>query len=345
MYRTPLLANVKAPLLGNTDGATVNLCLKLESLQHTGSFKIRGMANCFRLHEQTIRQHGAVTLSAGNAGRSFAFLCGKLGVASTVCMPDTVPRDRVRTIEGLGSTVELVPGVALMDAVDRYTAQGRVLIHPFDDKALIAGHASIGLEILEQMGADTLGEGDVVAVCCGGGGLVSGVAAALKLSGCQARVVAVEPSGSPCMSTSMTLGRPAVEPEDFETNTIAHGLAPPFAGCITYAHVCAFVDEVVTVTDAELVAATRVMYERGLVCETSGCAGVAAAMAGKLGPHKRVVCVVSGRNISMEDMQHEMGRDEVETTGHQASPFSIVVRRCMLASFCLGLGLGHVLGL
>ena len=245
MYRTPLLQNVKAPLLGSTDGATINVDLKLESLQHTGSFKIRGMANCFRLHEQTIRQHGAVTLSAGNAGRSFAFLCGKLGVSSTVCMPDTVPRDRVRTIEGLGSSVELVPGVALMEAVNRYIAQGRVLIHPFDDKALIAGHASIGLEILDQIGANNLGEGDVVAVCCGGGGLVSGVAAALKLSGCKARVVAVEPSGSPCMSTSLSLGRPAIEPADFETNTIAHGLAPPFAGSITYAHMRAFVDEVI----------------------------------------------------------------------------------------------------
>jgi threonine dehydratase len=324
--RTPLLHNFDVPNLvknpkkqnktalpPSPSPQTLSLHLKLESLQHTGSFKIRGMTNCFRVHEDAIRKHGAVTLSAGNAGRSFAFLCGRLNVKSTVCMPNTVPKDRVETIEGLGSTVELVPGVELMAAVDRYTREGRILIHPFDDKDLIAGHGSIGLELLEDM--PDLGKGDVVAVCCGGGGLVSGVAAALKLKGCQARVVAVEPEGSPCMTASLALGRAANEGKgDFHTETIAHGLAPPFAGDITFQHVQKFVDEVILVSDAELVAATRVMYEHGFVCETSGCAGVAAAMAGKLVSKKgeegvscqgRIVCVVSGSNISTYDLYHE----------------------------------------
>ena len=119
--------------------------LKMESLQRTGSFKIRGMTNCFRVHEEEIRARGAVTLSAGNAGRSFAYLCGRLGVEATVCMPDTVPVDRVRTIEGLGSRVELVPGVQLMDAVKRYTeGMGLTLIHPFDTH-LIDGQGTFGL--------------------------------------------------------------------------------------------------------------------------------------------------------------------------------------------------------
>jgi threonine dehydratase len=325
--RTPLLRGFSAPTLTrrNTEAgprvvrpaaARVPLHLKLESLQHTGSFKIRGMTNVFRVHEDAVRARGAVTLSAGNAGRSFAFLCGRLGVDATVCMPDTVPRDRVRTIEALGAAVELVPGVGLLAAAERHVAAGRTLIHPFDDKDLIAGHGSIGLEILEDL--PDLGAGDVVAVCCGGGGLVSGVAAALKLKGCAARVVAVEPEGSACMTASVRLGRPAVEPADFTTNTVAHGLAPPFAGAVTYAHVTAFVDDVVTVTDAELIAATRVMYEHGFVCETSGCAGVAAAMAGRLGPlaaTARIVCVVSGSNISTADMHHEMGEGATATGG------------------------------
>ena len=311
--RTPLLDGFSAPTLkkkgnGPAAAAAVPLHLKLESLQHTGSFKIRGMTNVFRTHEAAVRARGAVTLSAGNAGRSFAFLCGRLGVNATVCMPNTVPRDRVATIEALGAAVELVPGVDLLATAERHVAAGRTLIHPFDDKDLIAGHGSIGLEILEDL--SDLGAADVVAVCCGGGGLVSGVAAALKLKGCAAKVVAVEPEGSACMTASMRLGRPAVEPADFTTNTIAHGLAPPFAGAVTYAHVTKFVDDVVTVTDAELIAATRVMYGHGFVCETSGCAGVAAAMAGKLGTlaaGARVVCVVSGSNISTADMDHEMG--------------------------------------
>ena len=343
--RTPLLRGFEFPIVdrNGADGtATPEVYLKMESLQRTGSFKIRGMTNCFRVHEESIRARGAVTLSAGNAGRSFAFLCGRLGVTATVCMPNTVPRDRVRTIEGLGSTVELVPGVALMDAVRRYVdGEGRTLIHPFDDADLIAGHGSVGLEILEDI--PDLGAEDVVAVCCGGGGLVAGVAAALKLSGCEARVVAVEPEGSPCMTASMRLGRPAVEPEDFITDTIAHGLAPPFAGTITFAHVKKFVDDVVTITDLELVAATRKMYGHGFVVETSGCAGLAAAMAGKLGLRNtgRIVCVVSGSNISTRDMDEEAGNEEgAETIVNSTTLFSATHGWVAAAAILVGVGIG-----
>ena len=133
-------------------------------------------------------------MSAGNAGRSFAYLCGTMGVQSIVCMPNTVPRDRVEKIEALGSAVELVPGVDLLKTAQKKVAEGSTLIHPFDDHDLIAGHGTLGLEILEEMGP--LQGDDVVVVCCGGGGLVAGVAAALKLSGqSRARVVAVEPEG------------------------------------------------------------------------------------------------------------------------------------------------------
>lgn len=300
--RTPLLSGYSVPLLGHKDGKVVPVLLKMESFQFTGSFKIRGMVNCFRANEQNVRQHGAVTLSAGNAGRSFAFMCGQLGVTGTVCMPNTVPSDRVTTIEGLGSTVELCTSIGLMQAVNRHVGTGRVLIHPFDDAALIAGHASIGMEILADL--PNLGPNDVIAVCCGGGGLVSGVASAIKLSGCQARVIAVEPEGCPCMHRSLELKRPAYAPDDFKLSTIAHGLAPPFAGKVTFAHVKAFVDSVVLVSDAELVEATKYMYANGFVCETSGCAGIAAVMAGKVVPGSggRVVCVVSGRNISGTDL-------------------------------------------
>ena len=337
--RTPLLSNFTVPAPGNTK-ATIDLHLKMESLQHTGSFKIRGMTNCFRLHEETIRKHGAVTLSAGNAGRSFAYLCGRLGVVSTVCMPNTVPSDRVDTIQQLGSTVELVPGVELMKAVHRYTSQGRILIHPFDDHALIAGHGSIGLEILEDM--QDLNENDVVAVCCGGGGLVSGVAAALKLSGCKAKVVAVEPIGSACMSASVRLGRAAKEPEDFQTDTIAHGLAPPFAGEITYNHVKHFVDEVITVSDQELIAATKEMYAHGFVVETSGCAGVAAVMSGKVTCTGRYVCVVSGSNISREDLYEELKENDEETSGKRER--QKVTNETMFAITCLfGVFVGSIL--
>ena len=188
-----------------------------------------------------------------------------------------------------------------------------------------------------------LGANDIVAVCCGGGGLVSGVAAALKLSGCAARVVAVEPEGSKCMTASLQLGRPAVEPQDFVTDTIAHGLAPPFAGTITLSHVKAFVDDVLTVTDEELVAATRAMYAHGFVCETSGCAGIAAALAEKLGDVRgRVVCVVSGSNISTRDMDREAGSSSSEEKEGLSRPgWSGLLPMIMLAA---GVGAGLSLG-
>lgn len=191
--RTPLLSGFSVPLLNvDANKKEIPVYLKMESLQFSGSFKIRGMCNSFRVNEERIRKHGAVTMSAGNAGRTFAFLCGQLGVKATVCMPNTVPADRVAKIKALGSDVELVPSIELLPAVKRHTTNGRVFIHPFDDRDLISGYGSIGIEILDDFNAthpdSPLGEDDVVAVCCGGGGLVSGVAASLKLLGCKASI-------------------------------------------------------------------------------------------------------------------------------------------------------------
>jgi len=263
------------------------------------------MANCFHKNHAAIVEHGAVTMSAGNAGRSFAYLCGRLGVPGTVCMPDTVPAANVAAINALGSDTHLVPGRDLLKAAATKVEEGRTLVHPFDDRDLIAGHASAGLEILEDCA-----DADLVCVCCGGGGLVSGVAAAIKLSGSKARVIAVEPEGAPVISKSIELGRPASvmqDPPDWVADTVAHGLSPPFAGAICFEHCKAFVDDVVLVTDEELIEATKAMFALGFKVETSGCAGVAAVMSGKAfeGVEQRpekIVCVVSGSNITTEEL-------------------------------------------
>ena len=185
--RTPLLNNIDCP----KEGASSQCFLKLESLQKTGSFKIRGMVNLFAAHEKAIRENGAVTMSAGNAGKAFAFLAGQLQIpAATVCMPNTVPADRVKSIEALGANVVLTTNEGLFPKVEEYVGQGRILAHPFDSHELMAGHASVGFEILEDCP-----DADIIAVCCGGGGLVGGVAAAVKLSGSKAKIFAVEPTG------------------------------------------------------------------------------------------------------------------------------------------------------
>lgn len=245
-------------------------------------------------------------MSAGNAGASFAKLSSLLGVEdATVIMPSSVPPERVRRVERLGASVKLVEASLLRETAERLRLdEGKVLVHPFDDIDLIAGHGSVGLEIMDQAGKQPLSESDIVAVCCGGGGLVAGVAAALKLSGCRARICAVEPENSRCMHRSMELGRPAVAPADFQMDTIAHGLSPPFAGSLTYEHCKEFVDDFVLVSDAEILDAMAGLVDMGFVCEPSGCAAFAAARSGKFGAaaeHRRIFAVVSGRNVSLQE--------------------------------------------
>ena len=142
---------------------------------------------------------------------------------------------------------------------------------------------------------------------CGGGGLLSGVAAAVKLSGSSAVVIGVEPEGANSMGRSMEAGRALWMPNG-RTDTIAHGLAPPFAGRACYNHVAKFVDEMVTVTDLDIKKATRALYDVGIVSEVSGAAAVAAVLFGRVGniSGKRVVCVVSGRNISPQELMHDV---------------------------------------
>ena len=141
--RTPLLSGFE---LGFDGSRSVRL--KLESLQRTGSFKVRGMLNMFS-SDANIAANGAITMSAGNAGRSFATLCAKLNVSGTVVMPDSVPMANVRAIESLGSSVIRVPGPTLLDRTDAIVRErGVTLVHPFDDPALIAGHASVGIDFI-----------------------------------------------------------------------------------------------------------------------------------------------------------------------------------------------------
>eukprot|EP00035_Acanthoeca_spectabilis_P039741 m.64640 g.64640 ORF g.64640 m.64640 type:complete len:361 (+) comp9727_c0_seq4:52-1134(+) len=257
---------------------SIDVRLKMESLQRTGSFKIRGMVNAFNKIPRDLRSKGVVTMSAGNAGKSFSTLAKAEQLDALVIMPDSVPIERRAAMEALGSTVEVAPLQNLQQVVNNHVLQhGRRYVAPYDDLALIAGHGSVGLEILEDFP-----DVEVVLVCCGGGGLVSGVAAAVKMkAGDGVRVYAVEPEGAPTMALSVKAGSP--QPYDPALHgTHAHGLAAPYAGPISFEHVKKFVDGVLLVSDEELAAAARVMYELGFVAETAGCAGVAAVLFDKV---------------------------------------------------------------
>jgi len=269
--------------------------IKLESGQVGGSFKIRGVINV--LSSLPTSNKRLVTMSAGNFGRTFAFITKQLGFDATVIMPETVPKDRIATIESLGAKVELAPSIELPKRVAQKQEEGMLFVHPFDDKKLIEGYGSGGLEILED-----LPDVDIVIIGVGGGGWISGVAAAMILSGSKAKIIGVEPTGAPSMFLSLQKGE-AVTLE--KVNTFVSGLAPPYAGKIPFQLVKKFVNEIVLVEDDEVRDAMRLLFtEQKIVVEPSGAACVAALLNGKIKDviGKNVVCLVSGGNVSIEDM-------------------------------------------
>ena len=310
VVRTPIVnINAKDVHITGNGGRPQKLALKLESLQTTGSFKIRGMRYKIAMSSAaTLAEKGIVTMSAGNAGKAVSYLSSKIGCAARVFMPDTAPEERRRVMESFGASVVPTPGTQLLARVEDFVkTTGAVFVHPFDDVDIIRGHASCGLEILEDVP-----EVDVVVVCCGGGGLLAGVAAAIKLkAGASTRVVGVEPEGANSMWLSVKAGSAQWCPDGGKTSTIAHGLAPPFAGKVCYEHVNRFVDEVVLVSDDEMRRATAALFARGIVAEISGAAALAAVMAGKCGEltGKTVCCTVSGRNISIGELHEELSSE------------------------------------
>ncbi|CAL8242132.1 unnamed protein product [Merluccius merluccius] len=269
--------------------------IKLENMQKTGSFKIRGVANQFAR-----RPKGGhfVTMSAGNYGKAFAYASKHYGSKGKVVMPETAPLSRSTLIQSFGVEVERVPTSCLMDVVNHCVQNDHMtFLHSYDDLDLIAGHASLGLEVLEAVP-----EPDVVVVCCGGGGLLAGVAAAIRLSGfSRTRIYGVEPEGACTMYQSFLEERPV----GMETKSIASGLAPPSAGTLPYQLCRRHVDQIVLVSDEEIKTAVSALYRSGLVVEPSGAAAFAAIIAGDKIPEmagKSVVCILSGGNMGKDEL-------------------------------------------
>ncbi|XP_075907888.1 L-threonine ammonia-lyase-like [Nelusetta ayraudi] len=268
--------------------------IKLENMQRTGSFKIRGVANQFAR-----RQSGGhfVTMSAGNYGKSFAYASKYYGSKGMVVMPETAPVSRSVLIQSFGVEVERVPTSCLLDVVNRCVEkENMTFLHSYDDLDLIAGHASLGIEVLEAVPKP-----DVVVVCCGGGGLLAGVAAAIKLSGCEkTRIYGVEPEGACTMYRSFIEKKPV----GMDAKSIASGLAPPFAGTLPFDLCRRYVEGIVLINDEEIKAAVSNLYRSGLVVEPSGSAAFAAIIGNKIPDleGKQVVCILSGGNIGKDEL-------------------------------------------
>jgi threonine dehydratase len=283
VHRTPTLSS---QTLGERIGARA--FLKAELFQRTGSFKPRGVLNRIAALTPEERSPGVVTWSAGNHAQAVAYAAAQEGLDCLVVMSREANPLKVTATRAYGAEVDLEApshGEAYERLLEVIGETGRTFIHPFDDPLVIAGQGTVGLEIDEDVPDVSL-----VVVPIGGGGLISGIASAVDC-----RVVGVEPEGSTAMSSALAAGQVV----QVESQTIADGLAPPFAGELPLAICRERVDDLVLVSEAEIAEGMRFLYQRAkLACEPAGAAATAALLSGKIAvePGSTVVAVVSGGN-------------------------------------------------
>lgn len=283
---------VKAPALN----PTADIYLKPENLQITGSFKVRGSGYMISQLTDEEKAKGVIACSAGNHAQGVALAATKYGIKSTICLPDGAPISKVEATKGYGANVVMVEGVyddAYAKAIELRDKNGYTFIHPFDDENVIAGQGTIGLEILDEL-PDT----DAVIVPIGGGGLISGVAMAVKKLRPECKVYGVQAAGAPSMYNSINNGK--IERLS-SVSTIADGIAVKEPGENTFKLINEYVDEIVTVTEDEIASAILALIEQHkMIAEGAGAVAVAAAMFNKIPiAGKKAVCVVSGGNIDV----------------------------------------------
>ncbi|WP_244184040.1 threonine ammonia-lyase [Streptomyces cellostaticus] len=296
--RTPVLhldAPVSAP--GRTTERLPELLLKAEHLQMLGSFKIRGAFNAIASLPEEVRARGVVTFSSGNHGKAVAHAAAVHGIKATVVMPDTAPDVKIDGVRALGATVELVtPERRDVHPYELAERTGAHMVHPFDSREVIAGQGTVGLELLQQVPALS-----AVLVPVSGGGLISGVAAAVKAQRPDVAVIGVEPELAADAAESLRSGERAVWPTEDVYRTRADGLRATSLGTLPWAHIRQLVDDIVTVSEDDI---SRAIH--GLAChgkqlvEPSGAVAPAAFLCGRYVPPAGagpVTAVVSGGNV------------------------------------------------
>jgi threonine dehydratase len=277
----PLAARVAGPVY-----------LKCENLQRAGSFKVRGAYHRIYLLSDADRARGVVAASAGNHAQGVALAARLLGAQTTVFMPVGAALPKIAATKGYGAKVELLGDNiddALVAATEFAERTGAILIHPFDHRDVIAGQGTIGLEILDQCP-------DVRTVICaiGGGGVISGIAAAVKGRRPDVRIVGVQAAGAATVPASLAAGHPV----RLDCVTIADGIAVGRPGDLPFAHISRLVDDVVTVAEEDITRALVMLLERNkLVVEPAGAVGVAAVLAGAIEVEAPAVILLSGGNI------------------------------------------------
>lgn len=300
-------AAVRTPLL-RSDAlearAGVPVWLKPEMLQRGGAFKFRGAYSFVSQLSDAERARGLVAPSSGNHGQAVAFAARLFGTTATIVMPTTATRAKREGAERLGANVVLegtTSAERMARAVTIQQETGATMVPPYDHPWIIAGQGTIGLEIGED-----LPDVGTVLVQVGGGGLSAGVATAIKALAPNARVVGIEPEGSPKLTKARVAGKPVNIPAN--PSGLADGLLAVRIGTLNFAHHQRFMDEVVTVPDAALLTAMRFLIDRHkLVAEPSGAIAVAALLEGLVKPVGPTVCVLSGGNIEWDGLQELLG--------------------------------------
>jgi threonine dehydratase len=303
--RTPL---VVSPLLSELVGGSVYL--KLENLQETGSFKIRGAANRMLTLTSDQKARGVIAISTGNHGRAVSYVARQMGVHALICVPKGTPRNKIEGIRSLGG--EIVFGGDTYDEAEDEAfrmakERGLTMVNPYDDPFTIAGQGTIGLELLEE-----LPEIDTVLVPVGGGGLISGIALAMKSTRSVIRVVGVSMERAPVMYHSLKAGRPIrMEEEESLADALVGGIG--LDNQYTFRWVQEYVDDFLLVSEEEIAQGVVFALERHqLVVEGAGAVGLAALLNGKVREHgDHLAVVVSGGNIDvpllLKIAQHGMG--------------------------------------
>ena len=300
VHRTPILS---ADSIGGKAG--VRLFLKCESFQKTGSFKPRGALNKILSLTAGEKARGLVTVSAGNHAQAVAWAARIADASATVVMPSDAPRSKMDAVKGYGAdVVEHGDRTTLFDKLNEVReARGLTFVHPFDDPVVLAGAGTTGLEIVED-----LPDVGLVVVPVGGGGLLGGIASAVKQLRPSARVVAVELAEGPGLAPALAAGKPVPAPRP--AGTLADGMTPPFVGALPLEIAREAVDEIVMVTEKEILEAMRLLMTRAkLYVEASGAAATAAVIHGKVRPRagEKVVAVVSGGNVDLERVAAALG--------------------------------------
>ena len=295
---------IYSPALSKACGCGVYL--KTENLQLTGSFKVRGAYYKISKLSDEEKAKGVIACSAGNHAQGVALASKKFGISAKICMPDGAPISKVEATKNYGADVILVPGVyddAHNEAERLKSEFGYTFIHPFDDEDVIAGQGTIGVEIYSQ-----LKDADIIVVPVGGGGLIAGLAFAIKSLNPDIKVYGVQSTGAPSMFNSLRDGKIGILPS---VSTIADGIAVKEPGNLTFELCSKYVDGIVCVNDDQISAAIlSLMEKQKMVAEGAGAVSLAAVMFGKIPDTegKKVCCLISGGNIDVTILSRVINR-------------------------------------